>query len=367
MADSVEYLGHQIDRHGIQALPEKVTAITNAPKPRNVQELRSFLGLLNYYGKFIPNLSSILHPLNQLLREKQKWNWTKECTEAFQQAKDQLTSSKVLTHYDPKLPITLAADASAYGIGAVISHTYPDGSERPISFASRTLTPSERNYAQLEKEALSLVFGVKKFHQYLYGRNFTLITDHKPLTAILGPKKGVPSLAAARLQRWALLLSAYTYEVQFKHTEAHGNADGLSRLPLNDQPNVSTDSTSCLFNIAQIQALPVTFEQVQIQTKQDPLLKKLSQYVMQGWPKEVDDDLKPYHKREKEISLEHGCLLWGIRVIVPKALQTKLLESLHENHPGITRMKTLARSYFWWPGLDKDIEELAKSCTSCQE
>ena len=122
---------------------------------------------------------------------------------------DQLVSASVLTHYDPKLPIALAADASAYGIGEVISHVYPDGSERPISFAPRTLTPSERNYAQ---QALSLVYGVKRFHQYLYGRQFTLVTDHKPLTAILGSKKGVPSLAAARLQHWALLLSTYSYK-----------------------------------------------------------------------------------------------------------------------------------------------------------
>ncbi len=134
MAQMVEYLGHQVDESGIRPHPEKVEAITNAPAPKNVQELRSFLGLLNYYRKFIPNLSEMLHPLNQLLKDKQKWTWTDECINAFQQAKDQLVSAKVLTHYDLALPITLAADASAYGIGAVISHTYPDGTERPIAF-----------------------------------------------------------------------------------------------------------------------------------------------------------------------------------------------------------------------------------------
>ena len=184
---SVEYLGHVIDQDGIRPLPNKVAAIDKAPAPTNIKELRSFLGLLNYYGKFIPNLSTIIHPLNELLQTDRRWRWSEECMEAFKTAKKQLTSGQLLTHYDPSLPIHMAADASAYRVGAVISHTLPGGSERPIAFASRTLTPSERNDAQLEKEALSLVFGVKKFHQYLYGRKFTLI---KPTTSPSPPSLG---------------------------------------------------------------------------------------------------------------------------------------------------------------------------------
>ena len=196
---SVDYLGHHIDAQGLHTMSCKLDAIVQAPKPENLQQLRSFLGLLNYYGRFIPNLATTVHPLNKLLHHNAKWNWTSKCAQAFADAKQALASSHVLVHYDPSLPITLTGDASAYSVSAVISHTLPDGSERPIAFASHSLSTSEQNYAQLEKEALSLIFGVKKFHQYLYGRMFTLVTDHKLLMAIVGPKKGVPSLAAARL------------------------------------------------------------------------------------------------------------------------------------------------------------------------
>ena len=164
-------------------------AIVQAPTPTNVQELRSFLRLINYYWKFIPNAATILGPLNQLLHKDAKWKWSQECEHSFVEAKKVLSSSDVLVHYDPTLPIRMAGDASAYGIGAVIAHIMPNGSERPVAFASRTLSSSEQNYAQVEKEALSLTFGVKHFRTYLYGQQFTLVTDHKPLTAILGPSK----------------------------------------------------------------------------------------------------------------------------------------------------------------------------------
>ena len=365
LLSAIEYLGHQISKNGVQPLRSKVAAIEQAPTPTNIQELRSFLGLLNYYGKFIPNLSTILHPLNALLRADQKWIWNKECTEAFRLAKRHLTSAQLLTHYDPTLPLTLAADASAYGIGAVISHSYPDGSERPIAFASRTLSPSEKNYAQLEKEALLLVFGVKKFHRYLYGRSFTLLTDHQPLTTILGPKKGISSLAAARLQRWAILLSAYKYIIKYTKSQAHSNGDGLSRLPL-PATNSHPGKEDSIFNVCQVQALPVSFRDIQQATRRDKLLGEVLSYTQMGWPNQVTWELTPYKARANEIGIEANCLMWGTRVIVPEKLQARVLKVLHKNHPGITRMKAIARSYFWWHRLDKSIEELAKSCTACQ-
>ena len=134
-----------MDADGLHTLLSKVAAIIQAPEPENEQQLRSFLGLLNYYSKFIPNLATIVHPLNRQIRQDVRWKWTQECVEAFQQAKESLISSQVLAHYDTNLPIKLAADASAYGIGAVISPVYPDGSERPVAFVSRTLTSAEHS------------------------------------------------------------------------------------------------------------------------------------------------------------------------------------------------------------------------------
>ena len=164
LQDSVEYLGQVVDVNGIRTYLKKVQAIEDAPAPRNVSELRSTLGMINYYRQYIPNLSAILHPLHVLLKDNQQWHWSAACESAFQAAKSVLTTAPVLAHYNPDLPLVLAADASAYGLGAVLSHTFSDGSERPVAFASRTLKTSERNYSQVEKEALALVFGISSIH-----------------------------------------------------------------------------------------------------------------------------------------------------------------------------------------------------------
>jgi hypothetical protein len=175
----------KIDSQGLHPLPDRVRAIRDAPTPTSVTELKSYLGMLTYYSKFLPDLSTLLHPLYQLLRKHVLWHWGHEQKKAFRKSKELLMSTSCLTHFDSTLELTLACDASAYGLGAVLSHRMRDGAERPIGYASRTLTDAERNYSQLEKEGLAFIFGIKRFHDYLFGRSFQLITDHKPLLGLL--------------------------------------------------------------------------------------------------------------------------------------------------------------------------------------
>ena len=242
-------------------------------------------------------------PLNQLLKQGSKWQWSKECDKAFTKAKHSLVTAPMLAHYNPNLPIRLATDASAYGIGAVISHVFPDGTERPVAFASHTLTATECNYAQIQK-ALSLIYAVQKFHLYLW-TTFVLVTDHKPLTTILGHKASIPSLAAARLQQWALM-SAYTYTIEFRPTKQHANADGISRLPLGSHKEAALDYINN-FMVDQIQAMPVTAEQVQTATRWDPILSQVYRYVQEGWPATINDKYKPFHYHKDELCVKAGC------------------------------------------------------------
>ena len=179
-------------------------------------------------------MATLLRPLYDLLQSAKTWRWGKSPEEAFSKAKELLSSATLLTRYDPVKPLVLSCDASPYGVGTVLSHRMEDRSERPIAYASRTLSPTELKYAQLDKEALSIVFGVKHFHQFLYGRKFTILSDHKPLQHLLGETRGVPTMASARIQHWTLMLSAYNYEICYKPGADHANADDLSRLPVSN-------------------------------------------------------------------------------------------------------------------------------------
>ena len=297
MVPAVDYLGYRITAEGIQPLPSKVKAIKEAPVPSNVTELKAYLGLLTYYGKFLPNLSTTLAPLYALLRKDASWNWGDDQEKAFKRSKELLTSSSLLVHFDPKLKLTLACDASTYGIGAVLAHIMPDGSEKPIGYVSRSLTSAERNYSQLEKEGLACVFGVKKFHDYVFGHPFQLVTDHKPLITLLSEYKTTPVQASARIRRWSLTLAAYEYHITFRRTEEHCNADVLIRLPLPATPAKEEPPPELVLLMEQMAELPVTAEQIATLTRRDPLLFPMLQCLQQGWPEQCDAKLTPYFSR----------------------------------------------------------------------
>ncbi|KAL5503444.1 hypothetical protein EMCRGX_G010396 [Ephydatia muelleri] len=269
---------------------EKLQAIVDAPAPKDVSQLKSFLGLVNYYSKFLPHLANTLAPLYALLKKHQQWCWGAEQEEAFKRTKSQLASDVVLAHFDPQQRLAVACDASPYGVGAVLSHLYNDGSERPIAYASRSLAPAEWKYSHREKEGLAVVFGVKKFHQYLLGRKFVVFSDHKPLQFLFCETRPVPPMASARIQRWALTLSAYNYQIVYRPSQLQANADGLSRLPLKgEEPGdvpLPGDTILMMESLSNADSV-VTATTIRSWTDKDPVLSLVRRMVLHGWQPQI--------------------------------------------------------------------------------
>ncbi|UYV77596.1 K02A2.6-like, partial [Cordylochernes scorpioides] len=318
------FLGCRIDAEGIHPTEEKCEAIKNFPKPENKKELQSFLGLLNFYSKFLKDRTTVLEPLHRLLNKRNCWKWKEVEHRAFREAKNLIQSDLVLTPYDARKPLVLACDASPFGVGAVLSHV-----------EEGTISQTERRYAQIDKEALAIIFGISKFYKYLYGCDFKIITDHKPLLGIFNPNKPIPQMLSPRMMRWSHTLASYSYQIEHRPGRMNANADALSRAPHKKQ--------------------------------EDSVLGIIVKWTRIGWPAHCPaEKFRPYFNRRNELSLHRECLLWGNRVVIPPVLQRRTMEQLHETHPGIVQMKAIARSHVWWPGMDKAIENRVKGCENCQ-
>ena len=225
----------------------------------------------------------------------------------------------MLTHFDDNRELFLATDASEYGVGAVLFHkaTSEVGSnksetaEQVISYASRTLSVAERNYSQIEKEALAIIFGIKKYDKYLMGRHFTLYTDHKPLVRLFDPKQATSNTAAARIQRWSLFLSNYDYTVEHKKGINNSNADALSRLPLPTTHSILEELAHVQqVQVGQINASPMDSKQIRIASINDPILSRVLGFVSRGWPNLCpSEELKPFYLRSTELTSEDHVLL----------------------------------------------------------
>ena len=357
--NEIAFVGHLFNKDGMTASPDKIDAIKTFRPPSTSEEVRSFLGLVNYVGAFIPNLATISFPLHELTKHNVPFRWTEEEKNAFEFIINQMACVGNLAHFDPKLKTRVVADASPVGLGAILLQ-YFEGKPRVISFASKSLTDTEKRYAQTEKEALALVWAVERFQIYLLGIHFELETDHKPLEAIFSPR----SSPCLRIERWVLRLQAFSYDVIYRKGKSN-IADPLSRLSQPaDKEVFDADSDVYIRSVTELAAVDIT--EMDEVSKEDPELSALRECLDQGTWNHTVDAIKPYHAFRNELGKVGYMVVRGDRLIVPFSLRRRMLELGHEGHPGKTKMQQRLRNNCWWPGMDDAIARAVDGCEGCR-
>lgn len=354
----LEFLGHELSDKGIRPMESKISAIKSFRKPNNIAELRSFLGLITYVGRFIPHLAEKTEPLRFLLRTGESFVWKTEHQNAFDEIKNSISESKFLGYFDPKDNCIVIADASPSGLGAVLLQEDNLRNTRIISFASKALTTLEKKYFQTEKEALALVWAVDKFRLYLLGKRFKLVTDCKPLH-FLFKNRAKP---CARIERWVLRLQAYQFDVVFE-PGMNNLADCLSRLPVLKATDFDVCGDACIYQLAAV-GMPnaITIQEVQEESSKDETFKHVFNSLVSNSWNENSKDFKPFRDELCKIG---EMLLRGDRLVIPEKLRNRTLEIAHESHPGIVVMKRRMRQKVWWPHMDKHVEQFVKKCKAC--
>jgi hypothetical protein len=346
----IPYLGHILTTQGVKPDPEKVRAVQDMPRPVDKQSLQRFLGVINYLAKFIPNMSDVTSPLRVLLCEDIIWEWAGEQEECFKKLKDLLCKAPVLAFYDHRKPLVLSVDASSLGLGATLLQD-----NKPIAYASKALTVAERNYAQIEKELLAIVFGCKKFHTYVAGRNVQVESDHKPLEIIM--RKPLCQ-APLRLQRMLMQLQRYDLDVKYKKGTELYIADALSRAYLPEEGEALEGPLEVHLVHSQAPMTPEKLKQFQEATMADKQLVVLSRLLQDGWPEDrlqCPKECLEFWNIRDELSCVEGVIFKGIKILVPKVLRKEMLCKLHESHQGVVKCKSRAQEAIFWPGMLKDI------------
>lgn len=361
----VVFMGHVIGEGGLKVDESKIEAIKNMPTPTDKKGVQRLLGMVNYVQKFAPRLSSVTEPLRQLIRKDTEFVWDRTHEECVKEVQAILSSVPVLKFFDVDKQTVLQCDASETGLGACLIQ---EG--HPVAYASRALTAAEKNYAQIEKELLAIVFGAEKYEHYVYGRKVIVESDHKPLEII--HKKCLTS-APKRLQRMLLRLQKFDIDIQYKPGPQMHMADALSRAYLPSQNDNRSYTETEVESVNMVEMLPVSEERVQEirqNTTDDQQLQLLKRTVMVGWPEkreDVDQDIQCYFPFREEISLQHGLLFKGDRVIIPRHMQVSIMDRLHSSHIGIQGCLRRAREAVYWPKMYTDIEQYIQKCDTCRE
>ena len=297
------------------------------------------MGMVNQLGRFTPNLAQLTQPLRALLRKQAEWIWGPSQSEAFSLVKEELSKATTLALYDPNARTIVSADASSFGIGAVLLQQ--SGTQlKPVAYASWSLTDTELHYAQIEKEALATTWACEKFSDYLLGKQFLIETDHKPLVPLLG-KKHLDTLPP-RVLRFRLRLDRFNYEIKHVPGKEMYTADTLSRAPLPDTSSNIRDNLELteLAMTAAVSHLPASNRRLQEYKKaqqEDPQCHRVLQYCRNGWPNihDVDPSVRAYWDIQGELTEADGLLMRGRCIVVPKSLQKETLMKLHAGHQGM--------------------------------
>ena len=356
------YVGHLLTSEGVKPDPEKIRAVEAMERPTCVKELQTFIGFIQYMSKFMPNISTVSAPLRILLEKNTMWHWGEEQQRSFDHLKSMAVNAPILQYYNPKKPLTLSVDSSSAGLGAVLIQ---EG--KPIAYGSRALTETQKKYPQIEKETLAILFGCHKFHDYVYGREIKVETDHKPLQSIY--KK--PLLQAPpRLQRLLLALQKYDLNVTYKPGKEMFIADQLSRSYLKETKEqlVPDLQVNDIHLISHLPVAPEMYKRFQEETASDEELKLLQDVVLEGWPQmrsDLPQILYKYWNFRDEISCIDGLLYKSHKLVVPKSLQLEMLDKIHASHLGIVKCTSRAREVLFWIGMSSDIEERVKACGVC--
>lgn len=358
---TIEFLGHELSASGIRPLKKYLTAIKTSRTPNTTEEIQSFLGLVNFVSKWIPNLATLTEPLRELLRlglgksNIQKF-WTPKQDEAFEALKEALSKIRTLGYYNPADKTQVIADASPVGLGTVLVQVGEDG-PRVIAYGHKALTDCEKRYCQTEKEALALVWAVEHFKIYLLGKDFELISDHKPLETIFGRT----SKPCARIERWVLRLQAYRYKVIYRPGKSN-IADTIYRLckTSSSEPFDSENYINQIVSYSRPIAVPLS-EIKGCSARDEEILKVKEGVFNNNWHESINN----FKIIQNELCFNGDILLRGTRIVIPHNLRKQVLEAAHEGHPGIVAMKSRLRTKVWWPRIDKDTERLVKACRGC--
>ena len=363
------FLGDKLTSDGLKPDPAKVSAIINMPCPKCKGDVQRFLGMVQYLGKWVPELAQKTTPLRELLHKQNTWEWTNRHDQAFSCIKEILTRQPVIAYYDPDKKIKISSDASKDGLGACLLQLHED-QWRPVAYASRSLIPAETRYAQIEKELLRIAFACSRFHQYIYGSTFIAETDHKPLIGIF--KKSLND-CPLRIQRLLLTLQRYDMTLTYLPGKLLVTADTLSRAT---DPNRSSDQFSKSLDVelyvsSIVSTMPFTdsrLSEVRDQTKTDPVLCTLKQVILDGWPNskaQCDPDIVPFWNVRDELSVASDIIFKGSKIVIPKGMRKSILAKIHEGHQGIEKCRKRGREVLYWPQINADIEQMVKNCSSC--